>query len=145
MGAIISLLETLLVGESDWILTGLQKGYFPLRKHWTLHDVQHAQQLFTQAATVRVSNLSLVGQTFEDGSLEELLKLLVERQELEILRLAGEISEMDDLLQIVVAKHRPHGYPKLRVEHCLEHSPDGYWHELTRLPSMNKLVLETTS
>lgn len=138
MGALFSLIETLLYGESDWVESGIRNGYFALHKHWERSDVHHAKQLLTTATSLRLSGVSLVGQTFDEGVLEELLQLCVAREELEILRLVGGTEQLVDA---IVAQHRPAAAKRLRVEYHLDDNVAAYWRDLSLLPTRNVLVL----
>ena len=155
MGALFSsLLETILGEPSDWLETGLRRGYFALHKHWTAADVQRAQLLLTQQARqLRLTSLSLVGSSFDDAAvLQDLIQVVVARPELETLRLA--VNDDDDDVVIrqvpmatIVAKH-PHGQqskPLLRVEYFTDaQQVAAYWRDLSLLPSSNVLVLMAT-
>jgi len=109
MGALQSILITLYesilggIQDPDWVKTGLQRGYFPLRQRWEKIHVQQVKDILrpsssssSSSSSVHISALSLtVGQFFaHDGGeglpplLEELLQLLVSRSELSVLRLS---------------------------------------------------------
>lgn len=148
MGALFSSLLDIFTGDSNWIENGFRKGYFPLRKQWEMADVEQAKQILLPLAqeegnnnsstVVRISSLSLVGQYFvKEKVLEELLKLLVSRPELEILRLSGSAPWTDLLLDAAVMAN------KLRVERYLEDDDTvaSHWRQLTELPTTNALVL----
>lgn len=150
MGALFSsLLETILGEPSDWLETGLRRGYFALHKHWTAADVQRAQLLLTkQARQLRLTSLSLVGSSFDDATvLQDLIQVVVSRPELETLRLA--VNDDDDVIRqvpmaIIVTKHHDGQQSKklLRVEYFTDaHQVAVYWRDLTLLPSSNVLVL----
>lgn len=162
MGALVSsLLETFFGESGNWIENGFRRGYFALDKHWEASDVAQAKEIISSATSIRLTSLSLVGQTFASPTvLQDLLQLVVARPELETLRLTAtarttpivqdkEEENVTILVETVVAKHRPPpstAGPKLRVEY-LSSSQDvaAYWRELTQLPSENMLVLTTTT
>ena len=147
MGALFSsLLETLLGESGHWIENGFRRGYFPLGKHWEAADVQYAKQMLQQAASVRVTDLSLVGQTFETPHVRrDLLKLVVARPELQTLRL-----DNDDDMSAIVAAQQPmddnvNKKRLLRVELFLDtHQAEAYWRDVSQLPCNNILLLTKT-
>ena len=143
MGALFSsLLETLLGESGHWIENGFRRGYFPLGKHWEAADVQYAKQMLQQAASVRVTDLSLVGQTFESPQIrQDLLQLVVSRPELETLRLERDNDNVGD---VVVVQRSVDDDTKrlLRVEHFMDtHQVAAYWRDVSQLPCSNMLVL----
>ena len=163
MGALqsvfITLFESILErSDPNWVEKGLLRGYFPLHQHWEKIHVQQVKDIFT-SSSANVSALSLTGQSFasEGGVLEELLQILVTRPELTLLRLAvvpcpttsstaslSSSLEPDTknhpyrILDAFITQHRPRDYPKLRVEHYLDHTDvAGYWHEVSQLTTEN--------
>ena len=149
MGALFSsLLETLLGESGHWMENGFRRGYFPLGKHWQAVDVQHAKTMLETQATssVHLTDLSLVGQTFETPHVRrDLLKLVVARPELQTLRL-----DNDDDMSAVVAAQKPmdddvNKKRLLRVELFLDtHQVEAYWRDVSQLPCNNILLLTKT-
>lgn len=119
MGALFSLLESFILGEdSDWVETGLRKGYFPLHKQWTFADVQQVKKIlddhnqtsataatssptsngatYTSTTTSRLVSISLLGQSFPK---QEEVQGYAKNNDAN-----ASVNVLEELLQVLVAR-----------------------------------------